>query len=263
MPPQSPEDVSNLIHENYADYLYYLDNVVTFDWLKEQFGQFPPERCSRPSCSSFFPTPIRKATTTRTPCSTPTGSGSRWTPRCPRALTSRAVCPCTRRGATPPASRSSTASRPPSTSTAPQPPFPTPISCGSSGPTSPGTRPSSTSPSVVVRPPAGRRSTSARTNPAAAPRWVPSSTISSTAPPSAGTSPTRAPCVCATASVSSPDSATASSPSGPRIGSRTPGSSESTGTSGTPRTSSSRRPSPARSTSPTVSTAWWCSRSTR
>jgi hypothetical protein len=43
MPPQSPEDVGNLIRENYADYLYYLDNVVTFDWLKEQVGMFPPE----------------------------------------------------------------------------------------------------------------------------------------------------------------------------------------------------------------------------
>ncbi len=43
MPPSSPQDVGNLIAENYADYLYYIDNVVTFDWLKEQFGQFPPE----------------------------------------------------------------------------------------------------------------------------------------------------------------------------------------------------------------------------
>ena len=38
MPPSSPQDVGNLIAENYADYLYYIDNVVTFDWLKEQFG---------------------------------------------------------------------------------------------------------------------------------------------------------------------------------------------------------------------------------
>ncbi len=44
MPPASPEDVGNLIRENYADYLYYLDNVVTFDWLKETIGQFPPEQ---------------------------------------------------------------------------------------------------------------------------------------------------------------------------------------------------------------------------
>jgi hypothetical protein len=43
MPPMSPEDVQGFIAENYADYLYYLDNVVTFDWLKEQIGQFPPE----------------------------------------------------------------------------------------------------------------------------------------------------------------------------------------------------------------------------
>ncbi len=43
MPPSSPEDVGNFIRENYADYLYYLDNVVTFDWLKETIGSFPPE----------------------------------------------------------------------------------------------------------------------------------------------------------------------------------------------------------------------------
>jgi hypothetical protein len=43
MPPSSPEDVGNLIRENYADYLYYLDNVVNFDWLKEQVGMFPPD----------------------------------------------------------------------------------------------------------------------------------------------------------------------------------------------------------------------------
>jgi len=43
MPPASPADVQNLIAQNYADYLYYLDNVVSFDWLKEQVGQFPPE----------------------------------------------------------------------------------------------------------------------------------------------------------------------------------------------------------------------------
>ena len=43
MPPMSPEDVGNYIAENYADYLYYIDNVVTFDWLKEQFGRFPPD----------------------------------------------------------------------------------------------------------------------------------------------------------------------------------------------------------------------------
>jgi hypothetical protein len=43
MPPQSPEDVQNLIAQNYAQYLYYLDNTVTFDWLKEVMGSFPPE----------------------------------------------------------------------------------------------------------------------------------------------------------------------------------------------------------------------------
>jgi hypothetical protein len=39
MPPQSPQDVQNFIAQNYADYLYYLDNVVTFDWLKEMMAQ--------------------------------------------------------------------------------------------------------------------------------------------------------------------------------------------------------------------------------
>ncbi len=43
MPPQSPEDVGNLIRDNYADYLYYINNVVTFDWLKNTIGSFPPE----------------------------------------------------------------------------------------------------------------------------------------------------------------------------------------------------------------------------
>jgi hypothetical protein len=43
MPPQSPGDVQNYIAQNYANYLYYLDNVVTFDWLKEVMGSFPPE----------------------------------------------------------------------------------------------------------------------------------------------------------------------------------------------------------------------------
>ena len=43
MPPQSPQDVQNFIAQNYASYLYYLDNVVSFDWLKQTMGQFPPE----------------------------------------------------------------------------------------------------------------------------------------------------------------------------------------------------------------------------
>ena len=41
--PPSQEDVSGFIRDNYADYQYYLDNVVTFDWLKNVVGQFPPE----------------------------------------------------------------------------------------------------------------------------------------------------------------------------------------------------------------------------
>jgi len=41
--PPSQDDVSGFIAQNYADYLYYLDNVVTFDWLKNVVGQFPPE----------------------------------------------------------------------------------------------------------------------------------------------------------------------------------------------------------------------------
>jgi hypothetical protein len=43
MPPQSPEDLQGFIAQNYAQYLYYLDNVVTFDWLKEVMASFPPE----------------------------------------------------------------------------------------------------------------------------------------------------------------------------------------------------------------------------
>ncbi|MDX2437156.1 MAG: DUF3373 family protein, partial [Acidobacteriota bacterium] len=43
MPPQSPDAVQGFIAENYANYLYYLDNVVTFDWLKDVMGSFPPE----------------------------------------------------------------------------------------------------------------------------------------------------------------------------------------------------------------------------
>jgi hypothetical protein len=42
-PPASPEELQGYIAQNYANYLYYLDNVVTFDWLKEVMGQFPPE----------------------------------------------------------------------------------------------------------------------------------------------------------------------------------------------------------------------------
>ena len=41
--PPSQDDVSGFIQENYADYLYYINNVVTFDWLKEVVGSFPPE----------------------------------------------------------------------------------------------------------------------------------------------------------------------------------------------------------------------------
>jgi hypothetical protein len=43
MPPQSPDAVQGFIAQNYADYLYYIDNVVTFDWLKDVMGSFPPE----------------------------------------------------------------------------------------------------------------------------------------------------------------------------------------------------------------------------
>ena len=42
-PPQSPEELQGYIAQNYASYLYYLDNVVTFDWLKQVIGSFPPE----------------------------------------------------------------------------------------------------------------------------------------------------------------------------------------------------------------------------
>ena len=43
MPPSSPEELQGFIAQNYASYLYYLDNVVTFDWLKQVMGSFPPE----------------------------------------------------------------------------------------------------------------------------------------------------------------------------------------------------------------------------
>jgi hypothetical protein len=43
MPPSSPEELQGFIAQNYAQYLYYLDKVVTFDWLKQTMGQFPPE----------------------------------------------------------------------------------------------------------------------------------------------------------------------------------------------------------------------------
>jgi hypothetical protein len=43
MPPSSPEDVQNFIAQNYANYLYYINNVVSFDWLKQVMGSFPPE----------------------------------------------------------------------------------------------------------------------------------------------------------------------------------------------------------------------------
>ena len=42
--PPSQEDVSGFIAQNYADYLYYLDNVVSFDWLKQVVGSFPPDQ---------------------------------------------------------------------------------------------------------------------------------------------------------------------------------------------------------------------------
>ena len=32
--PPSQDEVSGFIAQHYADYLYYLNNVVTFDWLK-------------------------------------------------------------------------------------------------------------------------------------------------------------------------------------------------------------------------------------
>ena len=43
MPPSSPEELQGFIAQNYAQYLYYLDNVVTFDWLKDVMASFPPE----------------------------------------------------------------------------------------------------------------------------------------------------------------------------------------------------------------------------
>ena len=42
MPPADVGDIQQYIAQNYADYLYFTDNL-TFDWLKEQVGMLPPE----------------------------------------------------------------------------------------------------------------------------------------------------------------------------------------------------------------------------
>ena len=42
-PPASPEEAQMFIAQNYAQYLYFLDNVVTFDWLKQVMASFPPD----------------------------------------------------------------------------------------------------------------------------------------------------------------------------------------------------------------------------
>ncbi|MEX1312430.1 MAG: DUF3373 family protein, partial [Candidatus Sulfomarinibacteraceae bacterium] len=42
--PPSQDEVSGFIAQNYADYLYYLNNVVSFDWLKDVVGSFPPDQ---------------------------------------------------------------------------------------------------------------------------------------------------------------------------------------------------------------------------
>lgn len=42
-PPQDINDIQTFIAQNYADYLYFTDNL-TFDWLKDQVGMFPPEQ---------------------------------------------------------------------------------------------------------------------------------------------------------------------------------------------------------------------------
>jgi hypothetical protein len=41
--PPSQDAVQQFIAQNYSSYLYYLDNVVTFDWLKQMVESFPPE----------------------------------------------------------------------------------------------------------------------------------------------------------------------------------------------------------------------------
>ncbi|MCP4903162.1 MAG: DUF3373 domain-containing protein, partial [bacterium] len=42
--PPNQEAVQQYIAQNYSNYLYYLNNVVTFDWLKQMVGSFPPEQ---------------------------------------------------------------------------------------------------------------------------------------------------------------------------------------------------------------------------
>jgi hypothetical protein len=44
MPPGSPDDLGAFIRDNYDDYLYFINNVVSFDWLKQTIGSFPPEQ---------------------------------------------------------------------------------------------------------------------------------------------------------------------------------------------------------------------------
>lgn len=43
MPPADIGDIDAFIAQNYAQYLYFTDNL-TFDWLKDQVGMFPPEQ---------------------------------------------------------------------------------------------------------------------------------------------------------------------------------------------------------------------------
>ncbi|MCP4896521.1 MAG: DUF3373 domain-containing protein, partial [bacterium] len=42
--PPNQEAVQQYIAQNYSNYLYYLNNVVTFDRLKQMVGSFPPEQ---------------------------------------------------------------------------------------------------------------------------------------------------------------------------------------------------------------------------
>ena len=43
MPPEDINEIDEFIAQNYAQYLYFTDNL-TFDWLKQAVGMFPPEQ---------------------------------------------------------------------------------------------------------------------------------------------------------------------------------------------------------------------------
>ena len=174
MPPADISEIDAFIAQNYAQYLYFTDNL-TFDWLKDQVGMFPPEQMQG-LMQYLMPNTYTPATTSTTHCSIPAACASTSMPTSTTTSALPVDFPCTKHGATPPVSRYSTASPTASTSTATPPVCPTPTSCASSAPTSTGrtsAAPPSTSQSVDDPRPADPHSTTARVSPARAPRWEP------------------------------------------------------------------------------------------